>query len=340
MGIRWKTFEMPKRLEAEKATLTPTYGKFIAEPFERGYGTTIGNSLRRVLISSIEGAAVTNVKIDGMLHEFSSLEGVAEDGVQIVLNIKKLVLRYHGKGPKQITIDVSKRKGPVTAKDIQTDESIEVVNKDLVICNLTKEIHFRVEMEVNRGRGYLPAERNKAEGSPIGMVPVDSIFSPVVKVNFTVEDTRVGQTTDYDRLIIEVWTNGAMSPEESMLYASNILQRHLDIFVNYGELPEEEEEEEDNQEDQAFKDMISKPISELELSVRSANCLEAAHIKTIGDLVQKTEQQMLKYKNFGKKSLSEIGSILTSMGLHLGMNVQDRLNKGNAQSASAVKAAS
>lgn len=325
MGIRWKTFEMPKRLEVEKETLTPTYGKFIAEPFERGYGTTIGNSLRRVLISSIEGAAVTSIKIDGMLHEFSSLEGVLEDGAQIVLNIKKLVLRYHGKNTKQLVIDV-KKSGAVTARDISADEAVEVMNPDLVICTLTKEIHFRIEMEVGRGRGYVPAERNKVEGAAIGVVPVDSIFSPITKVNFSVEDTRVGQITDYDRLILEVWTNGAMGPEESMLYASNILQRHLDIFVNYGELPEEEEEEE-QEEDESFKQIISKPISELELSVRSANCLEAAHIKSIGDLIQKTEQQMLKYKNFGKKSLSEITAILQSMGLSLGMNIEDRLKK-------------
>ncbi|HXV28254.1 MAG TPA: DNA-directed RNA polymerase subunit alpha [bacterium] len=337
MGIRWKTFEMPKRLEVDKPTVTPTYGKFAAEPFERGYGTTLGNALRRVLISSIEGAAVTNIKIEGMLHEFSTLEGVLEDGSQIVLNIKKLVLKYHGKGPKQISIDV-KKQGPVTARDIQADETIEVINPDLVICNLTKEVHLRIEMEVGRGRGYVPAERNKKEDSPIGVVPVDSIFSPVAKVNFSVEDTRVGQVTDYDRLILEIWTNGAMTPEEALLYASNILQRHLDIFVNYGELPVEEEEEEE-EEDQSFRDLVNKPISELELSVRSANCLEAAHIKTIGDLIQKTEPQMLKYKNFGKKSLSEIQSILTAMGLSLGVNIEERLKKGSKAPAASASAA-
>ena len=327
MGIRWKTFEMPKRLEMDQASFTPTYAKFVAEPFERGYGTTIGNSLRRVLISSIEGAAVTNLKIEGALHEFSALDGVVEDVPQIVLNIKKLVLKYHGKQPKKVVIDV-KRKGEVTAKDIQADETVEIVNPALHIATLTKDIRFFVEMEVARGRGYVSAERNKQEGMSIGTIAIDSIFSPVVKVNFTVEDTRVGQITDYDRLILEVYTNGAMTPEESLLYASNILQRHLDIFVNYGELPEEEEEEEE--EDKEFLELINKPITELELSVRSANCLEAASIKTIGDLVQKTEPQMLKYKNFGKKSLSEIQNILTGMGLHLGMNVQDRVKKRKA----------
>jgi len=324
MGIRWKTFEMPRRLEAEKATLTPTYGKFIAEPFERGYGTTLGNALRRVLISSIEGAAVTNVKIEGLLHEFSSMEGVVEDGAQIVLNVKKLILRYHGKEPKKILIDL-KRTGEVTARDIQADETVEVINPELHLLTLTKEIHFRMEMEVERGRGYVLADRNKKEGSPIGVIPVDSAFSPVTKVNFAVEETRVGQITDYDRLLLEVWTNKAVSPEEAMLYASNILQRHLDIFVNYGELPEEEEEEEE--EDKEFLEIIKKPISELELSVRSANCLEAANIKTIGDLIQKTEAQMLKYKNFGKKSLAEIASILTTMNLQLGMSLQDRAKR-------------
>lgn len=321
MGIRWKTFEMPKRLEAEKDSLTPTYGKFVAEPFERGYGTTIGSALRRVLISSIDGAAVTNIRIDGVLHEFSGMDGVQEDVAQIVLNVKKLVLRYHGKDPKTIVIDVRKE-GAVTARDIQADETIEIINPDHHIAMLTKNIKFRMEMDVSRGRGYVPAERNKKEGAPIGSVAVDSVFSPVVKVNFLVEETRVGQMTDYDRLILEIWTNGAMSAEESLLYASNILQRHLDIFVNYGELPEEEEEEEED--DKEFLELIQKPITELELSVRSANCLEAASIKTIADLIQKTEQQMLKYKNFGKKSLMEIQNILAGMGLKLGMSIEER----------------
>ncbi len=324
MGIRWKTFEMPKRLEVEQASLTPTYGKFVAEPFERGYGTTIGNALRRVLISSIEGAAVTNIKLEGALHEFSAIEGVVEDVPQIVLNIKKLVLKYHGKQSKKVVIDI-KRKGEITAKDIQTDETIEIVNPDLHIATLTKDVRVYMELDIARGRGYVPAEKNKQEGMSLGTIAVDSIFSPVTKVNFMVEDTRVGQITDYDRLILELFTNGAMTPEESMLYASNILQRHLDIFVNYGELPEEEEEEEE--EDKEFIDMINKPITELELSVRSANCLEAANIKTIGDLIQKTEPQMLKYKNFGKKSLSEITNILTAMGIHLGMDIQERMKK-------------
>lgn len=323
MGIRWKSFEMPKRLELDQATSTPKYGRFIAEPFERGYGHTIGNSLRRVLISSIDGAAVANVKIEGAQHEFATINGVVEDVSEIILNIKNLVLVSHTRQPKTITINVNK-KGNVTAADIEHDETIDVINKDLLIATLSKDIKFQVEMEVVKGRGYVPAERNKQENNPIGTIPIDTTFSPVVRVNYTVEETRVGQMTDYDKLIVEVWTNGGMSPEEAMLYASNILQRHLDIFVNYGELPEEEEEEEE-EEDTEFKNMLSKPITELELSVRSSNCLEAANIKTIGDLVCKTESTMLKYKNFGKKSLTEINAILSTMGLALGMDVEARL---------------
>jgi len=330
MGIRWKTFEMPKRLEVVQETLTPTYGKFIAEPFEKGFGTTIGNSLRRVLISSIEGTAVSSVRIEGALHEFCAIDGVVEDVAQIILNIKKLILKSHVKGAKKISIDTTKE-GPVTAADIIHDETIEVVNKDLHIATLSKKIRFQVEMDVARGRGYVPAERNKQDDNPIGVIPIDSVFSPVTKVAYHVEDTRVGQMTDYDKLIIEIFTNGAISPEEAMLYAANIYQRHLDIFVNYGEIPEEEEEEEE-EEDKEFLALINKPITELELSVRSANCLEAASIKTIGDLVRKTESQMLKYKNFGRKSLSEINEILASMGLTLGMDVEARLRSKNASS--------
>ncbi len=332
MGIRWKTFEMPKRLEVDKSTLTQTYGKFVAEPFERGYGTTIGNALRRVLISSIDGAAITKIKIDGMLHEFSTMDGIQEDGAQIVLNIKKVVLRFEGKASKKLYLDVNK-KGPVKASDIKVDETVTIVNPDQIICHLTKDVHLKMELEIGRGRGYLPAERNKAEGDVIGLVPVDSIFSPVLKVNYAVEDTRVGQMTDYDKLILEIWTNGAMDPEQALLYASNILYRHLDIFVNYGEIPVEDEE--DEEEDTAFRDLIAKPISELELSVRSANCLEAANIKTIGDLIVKTEAQMLKYKNFGKKSLSEIEAILTPMNLGLGMNIEEKLHKKKKGAAAA-----
>ncbi len=318
MGISMKNFEMPKKLVLDESSYTPTYGKFIAEPFERGYGVTIGNGLRRVLISSIEGTAVTSIKIAGAQHEFSAISGVVEDVPQIILNIKKLILKSHFKVPKPMSIEVEK-KGEVTAKDIKVDETVEIVNPDLHIATLTKNVKFRVEMEVARGRGYVPAEKNKKEGQPIGVIPIDSIFTPVRKVNFYVENTRVGQITDYDKLILEIWTNGSIDPKEALLYASNILQRHLDIFVGFGKLPEEEELPEETEEDKRLKEKLKIPISELELSVRSSNCLREARIKTIGDLVKKTELEMLKYRNFGKKSLAEINKILGDMGLSLGM---------------------
>lgn len=320
MGISMKNFEMPKKLVLDEATAKDDYGKFIAEPFERGYGMTIGNSLRRVLISSIEGTAVTSIKIDGVQHEFSTIKGVVEDVPQIILNIKKLILRSHFKTPKPIYIDVEK-KGAVTAKDIKTDETVEIINPDLHICTLTKETKLKIEMLTSRGRGYVPAERNKKEGQPIGVVAIDSIFTPVKKVNFSVEATRVGQITDYDKLILEIWTNGSIAPKEALLYASNILQRHLDIFVNFGKLPEEEEMPEETEEQRLLREKLKIPISELELSVRSSNCLKEARIKTIGDLVRKSELDMLQYRNFGKKSLAEIKKVIVDMGLSLGMKV-------------------
>ena len=321
MGISMKNFEMPKRLVLDESQATADYGKFIAEPFERGYGMTVGNSLRRVLISSIEGTAVTSIKIDGVQHEFSAIKGVVEDVPQIILNIKKLILRSHFKTPKPIRIDVEK-KGAVTAKDIKTDETVEIVNPDLHICTLTKETKLKIEMQVARGRGYVPADRNKKEGQSIGVIAVDSIFTPVRKVNFLVEATRVGQITDYDKLILEIWTNGSIVPKEALLYASNILQRHLDIFVNFGKLPEEEEAPEETEEERLLKEKMKIPISELELSVRSSNCLREARIKTIGELVKKSELDMLQYRNFGKKSLAEIKKVIVDMGLSLGMKVE------------------
>jgi DNA-directed RNA polymerase subunit alpha len=326
MGISMKNFEMPKKLVLDEPSQTRTYGKFVAEPFERGYGMTIGNSLRRVLISSIEGTAVTSVKIDGVHHEFSAINGVLEDVPQIIMNIKKLVLKSHFKSPKAMVIDVNK-KGEVTAEDIKADETVEIVNPDLHIATLTKNVPLKIEMEIARGRGYVPAERNKKEGQAIGVIPVDSIFTPVKKVNFYVENTRVGQITDYDKLILEVWTNGAIEPKEAVLYASNILQRHLDIFVGFGKLPEEEEVVEETEDQKLLKEKLKVPISELELSVRSSNCLREARIKTIGDLVKRTELEMLKYRNFGKKSLSEINKILSGMGLSLGMKIEGETKK-------------
>ena len=331
MGILWKEFEMPKRLALDEASATPTYGKFIAEPFERGYGTTIGNALRRVLLSSIEGAAVTSIKLDGALHEFSAIPGVVEDGTHIVLNIKQLVLRSHARQPKTLTLHREKA-GEVTARDITTDDSVEIVNPDLHIATLSKSVTFHLELEVSRGRGYVPAERNKKPEHGIGTIPVDALFSPVLRVNFHVEETRVGQVTDYDRLILEVWTNGSQTPQDAVLYASHILQRHLDIFVQFGQLPEEVAEE-PPQDDELY-DKLRMPVSELELSVRSANCLREARIQTIGDLVQKSPQEMLKYRNFGKKSLQEIEVLLKGMDLQLGMAVDDdKLKQKSAAAA-------
>ncbi|MBF0387330.1 MAG: DNA-directed RNA polymerase subunit alpha [Candidatus Omnitrophica bacterium] len=321
MGVKWRDFQMPKRLDCEEASYTEKYGKFIAEPFERGYGVTLGNSLRRVLLSSIEGSAVTAIRIDGVQHEFSTIPGVMETVSDIILNVKELVLRSHSKSPKSVFIKAAK-KGDVKAKDIISDETIEVLNPEHHICTLTKDINFNMELEVCRGRGYVPAEQNKKEGAPVDSIAVDSIFTPIEKVNFFPENTRVGQRTDYDRMIIEIWTNGAMSPKEALLYGANILQRHLDVFVAYGQLPEEEEEEEEvSAEEESLYAKLRLPISELELSVRSSNCLKDAKIKSISELVRKTEEDLLEFRNFGKKSLTEIQDLLKVMGLSLGMKI-------------------
>ena len=323
MGISWKNFEMPKRIECDESTYNDTYGKFIAEPFERGYGMTVGNSLRRVLLSGIEGAAITSLKIEGVLHEFGTIPGVMEDVSEIVLNVKKIILRSRTKNPKTLFVNIDK-KGEIKAGDITLDETIEVLNPDLHIATLAKKTKFNMELEVGRGRGYVPSEKNKKEGQPIGVLAVDSIFTPVVKINFKVENTRIGQITDYDRLILEIWTNGSISPKDALLYASHILQNHLDPFVNYGKLPEEEESEGESPEEKELIEKLKIPVTELELSVRSSNCLKEAKIKTIGDLVRKTEMEMLKYRNFGKKSLSEINKILQDMGLLLGIKASNK----------------
>ncbi|MBU1887822.1 MAG: DNA-directed RNA polymerase subunit alpha [Candidatus Omnitrophica bacterium] len=311
---------MPRKLECEEKGYSAVYGKFIAEPFERGFGATIGNSLRRILISSIEGAAVTSIKIDGILHEFSTIPGVLEDVPQIVLNIKQLVLKSHSRTPKILRLKASK-KGEVTGKNITTDDTVEIVNPELHIATLTKDTNLNIEFEIGKGMGYVPAERNKKEGQAIGVIPVDSVFAPVRRVNFHVEDTRVGQITDYDKLILEIWTNGSIEPKEALLYASHILKSHLDIFSKLGEVEVEDEEDEEAGADKELLGKLKLPVSELELSVRSSNCLREARIKTLGDMVGKTEQEMLQYRNFGKKSLSEIKETLKGMGLSFGMEL-------------------
>lgn len=330
MGVSMKDFMMPKEVVVDQKSYSPTYGKFIIEPFERGYGITIGNSLRRVLISSIEGSAVTAVKIDGVHHEFSTIPGVLEDVPQIILNIKGLVLRLHSRTPKTISLKAEK-KGEVKAKDIITDETVEIVNREHHIATITADTKLEIEMEVARGRGYVPAERLKREDQPIGLITIDAIFSPVKKVTFFVENTRVGQITDYDRLVLEIWTNGSVEPKEALIYASYILQRHFDVFSQLGKIEEEEEEELKEEIDQQLVNKLLMPISELELSVRSENCLKEANIKTVGELVQHTEADLLKHRNFGKKSLQELVELLNSMGLSFGMELSQEIKKKLAE---------
>ena len=317
----WKDLIRPKRLEAEKETLTPYYGKFTAEPLERGFGITVGNSLRRILLSSLQGAAITSVKIDGVLHEFSTIPGVKEDATEILLNLKEVRLKLHTEGAKTIRI---KADGPkeVKAGDIITGEAVEILNPDHHIATLSRDAKLSVEMTIKTGRGYVPAERNKEENQPIGAMAIDSIFSPIKKVNYTVTNARVGQITDYDKLNLEVWTDGSIAPEEAVAHAAKILKEQLVIFITFEEEEEAEgtKEPEDNQ---VLNENLFRSVDELELSVRSANCLKHANIKYIGDLVQKTEAEILATKNFGRKSLNEIKEILTDMGLSLGMKIDN-----------------
>jgi DNA-directed RNA polymerase subunit alpha len=318
MIIRTKDFQIPKKLECEKESLTPVYGKFTAEPFERGYGTTVGNSLRRVLLSSIAGAAITSIKIEGVLHEFSNITGVKEDVTDIILNIKNLRIKLHS--DKTTAIHIRKKgAGVVTGKDITHDSDVEILTPDLHIATLDKDANLDMELTVKIGRGYVPAERNKEEGMPIGVIPVDSIFTPIQKVNFHVENARVGRITDYDKLVLEVWTDGSVIPADAVAFAAKILKDHLTIFINFEEKEEEIEKTEDQKEE--INKNLLKGVNELELSVRAANCLKNADIKSILELVQKTESEMLKTKNFGRKSLNEIKEILEDMGLSLGMKL-------------------
>jgi len=322
MVIRLGRFEIPKRLLEEEGSATDTYAKFIAEPFERGYGHTLGNAMRRVLLSSLEGAAITSVRINGVLHEFDTIDGMVEDVTELILNLKQVLLVSHSREPKKIALTVDK-KGEVTAADITTDGTVEVVNPAHHIAHLAKKVKLEIEIEVEVGRGYRPAEGNKKEGQPIGIIPLDSIFTPVRRVAYHVEDTRVGQITEFDKLILEIWTDGRVKPEDALVQAASILREHLTVFVDYDKHPlaieEEEEQEKEKKKGEEMDRLLNMSINEIELSVRAANCISAATIKTIGDLVQKTEVEMLKYRNFGKKSLNEIKQILAGMGLSLGM---------------------
>jgi DNA-directed RNA polymerase subunit alpha len=315
-----KGFQKPKRLEAEPGSLTSTFGRFQAQPFERGYGTTIGSALRRVLLSSIEGSAITAVKIEGMLHEFSSVPGVVEDTTDIILNLKQVPLRSHGTHPETLTL---KAEGPgtVTAGDLQGSANVEVLDRAVPIATLSEEGQLVLEMRLKRGRGYVSADRNYDDDLAIGYIPVDSVHSPVLKVNYLVEDARLGQATDYDKLTLEVWTNGSVKPQDAVAAAAKLLKDHMAIFINFEETPEEELDF-PTTEDERMLEQLNRSVEELELSVRSYNCLKNADIKLIGDLVTKSEAEMLKTKNFGRKSLNEIKDLLAEMGLSLGMNVE------------------
>ncbi len=328
MPVRLSRFEMPKRLVKDEATATPTYAKFIAEPLEQGYGRTLGNSLRRVLLSSLEGAAISAVKIEKVPHEFYAIPGVVEDVTDIILNLKKVLLKSFSRENHVITL---KKKGPgvVTAADLVTDGKVEVLNPGMHLATLADDGALSMEMEIKTGRGFCPADWNKKDDQEIGRIPVDSIFSPVRRVNFLVENTRVGQRTDYDKLIIEVWTDGRVTPDDAMTMSSGILRHHLDIFVNFSNQVIEFEETElrADAEREKLHRILGMSVNEIELSVRAANCLNNANITTVGELAQKSEPEMLRYRNFGKKSLNEIKAKLLELGLTLGMKFDSDLLK-------------
>jgi DNA-directed RNA polymerase subunit alpha len=329
--------QIPKFLDYEKETLTSTYGKFVAEPFERGYGQSVGNSLRRILLSSITGAAVTSVKFEGVSHEFSSISGVVEDTTEIILNLKELKIKLFKPGTKTLRLSVKGERN-VVAADIQGDADIEILNPQLHLATLTEDdAALDLEIEVADGRGYSPSERNKREGQPIGVIPVDSVFTPVTQVKYSVESARIGQMTDYDKLIIEISTDGRIHPEDALAHASKILRDSLQIFINFEEEPIQQDDSM-SEEEERMRELLSESVEELELSVRSANCLKTANIKTIGDLVRKSESDMLKYKNFGRKSLNEIKEILGGMGLSFGTDVDSILAKGKPVSSVRVEA--
>src|SRR4051795_11751442 len=326
MPVRLGRFEMPKRLTKEESTATETYAKFVAEPFETGYGHTIGNSLRRVLLSSLEGAAITSLKIDGAMHEFTTIDGVVEDVTDIVLNLKRILFKSHSRDPQTVLLSANKE-GEVTASDIQLNQNLELVNPKQHICPLDKKKKLEMELEIKVGRGFMPWDENKKVDQAIGVIAIDSLFSPVTRVRFGVESARVGQRTDYDRLLMEIWTDGRITPDDALTQASAILQHHLDVFVGYDKNAVEFEEAELKQDDDKskMKKLLNMSVNEIELSVRAANCLNNANITTVGQLAMKTEAEMLKYRNFGKKSLNEIKEKLAALNLSLGMNIDAEL---------------
>ncbi len=317
--MKWKNLTMPKQIVADPAN-QDHYGKFVIEPLERGFGVTLGNTLRRVLLSSLQGGAITAVRIEGVLHEFSTLPGVIEDVTEVILNLKQVRLKIHGDGPKKGIVEI-KGSSEVRAKDIQVDSEVEVLNPDLHIATLNRDGDLRMEVEINGGRGYVSADQHSQVDRPIGVIPIDSMFSPITKVNYTVDATRLGQRIDYDKLTLEVWTDGSILPQDAIAVAAKILRDHFQMFIHFEEPIEEEVEEEVDEEVVRVRKLLDKSVEELELSVRSSNCLRAAEIKSIGDLVRKSEPEMLKFRNFGRKSLKEIQDILGEMGLHFGMDI-------------------
>ncbi|HJZ86883.1 MAG TPA: DNA-directed RNA polymerase subunit alpha [Polyangia bacterium] len=318
----WRDLIRPRTLEVERETLSPLYGKFSCEPLERGFGITIGNSLRRILLSSLQGAAITAVKFEGALHEFTTLPDVVEDVTDIVLNLKEVLVKLHDPKPKVVRVDKD-GEGKVLASDIAVVEGVQILNPDHHIATLSRGGKLHLELLVQMGRGYVPAERNKTPNMSVGTIPIDALFSPIKKVNYTITHARVGQQTDYDKLTLEVWTNGSVRPEDGVAYAAKILKDQLTIFINFEETEEPRPETAVSEEQQKLNENLWRTVDELELSVRSANCLQNANIRYIGELVQKTEAEMLKTKNFGRKSLKEIKEILAEMGLSLGMKLDN-----------------
>lgn len=323
MHIRWRGLELPSMVRCETETLTPTYGKFIAEPFERGFGTTIGNSLRRILLSSLEGAAVTQIKVRGAQHEFTNIPGVLEDVTDIVLNVKSLVVKKHTDATKVITVEKS-TKGTITGADVQVDPDVEIVNKNHVLATLTEDVPFFMEMVVENGRSYVPATEHSSGEHEIGIIPIDAVFSPVRRAHFEVEQTRVGQKTNYDKLTLEIWTDGSITPEMALVESAKILRKHLNPFVQYTELGgrvHSSTRSGSGGVDPALEQKLNMPITQLSLSVRAANCLESEKIHTVRELVVRNEDQLLEIRNFGETTLTEVREKLSDLGLHLGMRV-------------------
>lgn len=320
--MKWKSLHMPRSVEMDEASSSDTYGRFVVQPLERGFGTTLGNALRRTLLSSIQGAAIRAIRIEGVHHEFSTIPGVVEDVPDIILNLKEVCLRLHADSEKVISVEKS-GPGDLTAADLQVDPEVEIVNPDLHLATLSEDMEFKAEIYIGCGRGYVFAEDNKLPDQPLGTTSMDSLFSPVRKVNYEVDSARVGRRTDYDKLTLEIWTNGTTRPDDALSFAAKVLRDHLDLFIMFEEEPEEEpeKEEEVDHEAERIRGLLKMPVEELELSVRSANCLRAAGILTLIDLVQKTEQDMLKYRNFGRKSLHELMTTLADLGLHFGMDI-------------------